>query len=806
MIAGGLAVTLALAGAVPVTAQPQIQASTLTKLAQNLTSPGADPANHGDVVNWVLSYGNGSTPGPATITDILQSGQTFVPGSLKVPPGWTPAWSINGTTFGDAEPPSGVVGVRAINANARPGGTNLTHFLLPPVQTTATPTGGDGFTPVIYRAPGGAVESWNMYHHLFPAAPKVVCVNLLTNQPCAGGPWPRPVNTTPGPLGAGGTGDIQSTLTPIYVVDPERPERFYYAAVTASSVGIACLDMAARANCGYVALDSIGGSPSSVNGLEGFVKVGGELYAVSTTGEVLCVNLASQTPCAGQPYAAIVPGNNNAPGGGGFYQGSLTVADGLVFASSSPPGGPAQLGCFNPATKTACTGWATAKPAGPAASATYAAFTSYTTGGAANGACVPAVVSGPPAVTCYTLAGAPLAAPTGFGSVPNGALTFNPETVTAPNGHLQSYFAFWGGSLAGGTGCYDWTAAAVCAGFPFPKTHPNVNGGATRDYGYAYDETTECLLALGDAGYLFSVDPATGGTPCIRSGASVTLAPGAFYCDGAAHSQTYTDAQLTNITLANVDLGASSATVTDPDGNVLATPAFAPDGTLDLSGISPAAEPSITVNARLVLLSTADFGGGNQPSLVVNFIGDAPQVCFRTTLSGDCTVSAVSNTGDVDDPGGKVTSNTVTLPIAPGQSCQPVVTVNKEICADTRASRCGPGGPGPWVKNSPAGLLGLLGTAYWRVTVTNAGPIDALNVRLNDAVAPSCVSAGGTFTLAPGTTRQVYCSSTLLLLPLTNTASATYSAVNMAPVTTAPSSAQACSLLCILLPPNDRPE
>ncbi|NUO56438.1 MAG: hypothetical protein HOV78_07220 [Hamadaea sp.] len=798
VLAAAVTAVLAITVPVPVAAQ-QLQPSGLTKSVQNVTSPGADPANHGDVVNWVLSYDNSSATGAATIADSLQSGQTFVPGSLVAPPGWSPRWSTDGTTFTTTEPASGVVAVRATNPAARPGGTNLTHFLLPPVQTVATPTGGDGFTPVIYRGPNGEVESWNMYHHLAAAAPKVVCVNLLTNQPCAGGPWPRPVNTAPGPLGTGSTGNIQSTLQPVYAVDPAHPERVYYPAVTAGSVGVACLDMAARANCGYTALQPTGGSPS-ITGLEGFVLVDGNLYGVSSSGQVLCADLATLTPCAGQPYAPIVGANSN----GGLYQGSLTVAGGLVFASSAVAGGPPQLGCFDPATATTCTGWSTAKAAGPAGSVTYAAFTSYDTGGAANGACVPAASGAPPVVTCFTLTGGTLTAPTGFGSVPAGALTFNPETITAPNGHLRSYFPFWGGSLAGATGCYDWTSAAVCAGLPFPKTHPTVNGGATRDYGYAYDETTECLLGLGDAGYLFSLDPDTGVSPCVRSGASVSLNPGAFYCDGAAHSQAYTDARLTDIDLTHVDLAASTASVTDPGGAVIATPAFAPDGTLDLSGISPVAHPSITVNARLVLLDTSDFGNAVKPSLVVTYAGDAPQVCFRTTVSTACAVTAVANTGTGSDPAGAFTSNTVTLPVAPGQDCRPNVTVEKEICADTRASRCGPGGTGPWVKNSPAGLLGLLGTAYWRITVTNTGALPATNVTITDAVAPSCVSAAGTFSLPAGGSKQVYCSSTLLVLPLTNTASATYSGANFPPTTSATSSATACSLLCILLPQNSR--
>ncbi|WP_211588907.1 DUF7617 domain-containing protein [Allorhizocola rhizosphaerae] len=802
MAAAGIALMLALTG--QATASPAALASTLAKSAQNLTSPGADPANHGDVINWVLSYDSDAPPGPATITDVIEgapASQEYVPGSLDVPPGWTPQWSTDGTTFVGSEPPTGTVAVRATNPTARPGGTNLTHFLLPPVQTLATPTGGDGFTAVIYRGPGGSVEAWNMYHHLGELQPKVVCTNLLDNQPCSGGPWPRPVNTTPGPLGSGSTGDIESTLVPQYVVDPARPERFYYPAMTVSSVGVACLDMAAQANCGYVPLQAIGGA---VTGLEGLVNVGGNMYAVSTNGQILCLTLATLTPCAGQPYAAVAPGSNN----GAYYWGSLTVANGLVFVSSSTGAGP-RLGCFDPATTAACAGWATARAA--AGTHTYSAFTSYNPAGTANGACIAAVSAGPPAVTCYAIDGSPLAAPAGFGNVANGANTFNPTVIVAPNGHLQSYFPFWGGSLLGATGCYDWTAAAICAGFPFPKTHPNVNNGLTRDYGYTYDETTQCLLGLGDSGFLFSVDPANGLSPCLRTGASVTMTPGAFYCDGQPHSVTYTTARLQNINLSNVDLGNSTARVTDPDGNVLATPTFAPDGTLDLSGISAVAEPTIIVTATLVLFNTNDFAGGNQPQLVVEFQGDAPQVCFQTRLGSECTVTSVSNTATGSDPGGDLRSNPVVLSIAPGAACQPRVTVNKEICASNDAEDCGPGGRGPWVKRSPPGLLGILGTAYWRITVSNAGPLDAVDVTVNDARAPSCEAVAGEFLLPSGATREFHCSSFLLVLPITNTASASYLPANSPPgtprSTSAPSSATACGLiLCLLSGPSGQEE
>ncbi|GAA3435131.1 hypothetical protein GCM10018954_047350 [Kutzneria kofuensis] len=313
----GIAFAAVAAGvSAPVTAAPAAT-SVLTKSAQDVTSPGANPVNHADTVNWVLSYANNGPDGPsaATITDPIAGAgttQTYVPGSLQVPPGWTPSWSTDGTNYQTTDPGAATVSVRATNPGARSGGTNLANILLAPVKPTATATGGDGYSPIIFRQPNGTVEAWNMYHHLVAAAPKLVCTDLTAGAPCAGGPWPRPVNTAPGPFGSGSTGDIASTLTPQYVQDPGRPGVVYYAAVTASSVGVGCLDLGARANCGYFPLVTTGSG--GAYGLAGLVATGGNLYGVGSNGQVLCLTIASQSPCPGQPYAAIVPANNNSPG------------------------------------------------------------------------------------------------------------------------------------------------------------------------------------------------------------------------------------------------------------------------------------------------------------------------------------------------------------------------------------------------------------------------------------------------------------------------------------------------------------
>ncbi|GAB3165875.1 hypothetical protein GCM10027258_89270 [Amycolatopsis stemonae] len=781
----------ATAVALPATAE----AATVSGLTKSVQGTGS-PTDHGATANWVIGYDDQATgTGAATITDAVGAGQAFQSGSLHAPPGWTPSWSTDGSTFTGTEPASGVTAVRATDPDAGPDATSVSGALTPPVQAVTTATGGDGFTPILHRTPSGALQAWNIYHHLGATSPKVVCTDLATGQRCPGGPWPKVLNTAPGPLGTLGAGDIASTMVEQYVHDPATPARVYYPAVTASSVGVGCLDLAAAANCGYWALSPTGGSPA-VNSIGGFVESGGNLYGTVSSGAVVCWTIASRSACGGQPYAPIVPAATQP-----YVYGALTVVAGKVFASTSSPGTAQQpsLGCFDPATATACAGWAAPRPTGPAGNYSYNDYTAFDPSGAPVGACA-TTTGGPDVTTCYALDGSALAAPPGPAALPAGVYAFPPEVVTDPVGHVRTYLPIWNGGYAGAALCHDWTTGAACAGLPGPITHPSVNGGATRDYGYTYDPPSGCLIGLGDAGVLFSMDPATGATPCVRSGGQVTLRPADFSCDGgSSHVQGYTAARLSGVDPANVDFAASRVTVVDQAGATVPTPGFAPDGSVDLTGVSVAGHPSITVTTTLLLHNGTGFSG----SLVVGYAGDAPQVCFRTTISADCAVASVADTATGTDSTGAFTSNTVTLPVAPGASCTPKVKVEKEICTSTSAAKCGPGGAGPWAKQTGVGLLGLLNaTAYWRITVTDLGPVGITSAQVVDTVEPSCRT--GPFSLAAGQSEQVYCSTYALLslFPITNQAKASYVPAN-APAGTPPShtgwsSATACSLLCVL--------
>jgi uncharacterized repeat protein (TIGR01451 family) len=268
----------------------------------------------------------------------------------------------------------------------------------------------------------------------------------------------------------------------------------------------------------------------------------------------------------------------------------------------------------------------------------------------------------------------------------------------------------------------------------------------------------------------------------------------------------------------NGPAGPSTATITDQlagagtfvPGSLRVPPGWTPGWSTDGTNFQGSDQGTATVAVRGTN-PNARPGGTTLDGQLLKPVqptvtpGDAPQVCFQTTVPAACTTTQVTNTATGTDVTGALSSNTVTLPVAPGSACQPNVTVNKEICASSHIHDCKAGGFGPWKKKATVGILGLLfANPHWRITITNSGPVDIVNARINDSVEPSCVAAAGTLTLAAGASKQVFCNTSILisLLPLINTASATFTPANSPPgtppTTTAPSSATACSLLCIL--------
>lgn len=667
----GLAVlALAAVMAVPTATPAAAQTSPLTKTGTVVGTGSTTTASPGDTIDWVVSSTN-PTAGPvnATITDPIQGAgtvQTYVPGSLQAPPGFAREWSTDGgAMWAGTDQGAATNVVRATNPSFQSPATASGALLPRPVQAIASPTGGDGYLPILYTTAAGVPQVWNIYHHLGPDTirPQVVCTDRLTGARCAGWTGARYLSTTPGPLGTGPANVITPTAVDV-VHDPSDPA-VIHATVSQTtaprSVGDLCINLETQATCGYTPLTTSAAALSGEPGIHATeaVLVGTEVYTHTPfAGQMLCFDTATDAPCPGQPYAAEV--------GNGYI---LTPAiDGRIYGGAVRSNGQLVVWCFDTATDAACAGWSPPKIVGgpglPFVGVNAPRLVTYDAAGDPTGVCVGwSYFNAPPygfAFGCFDLAGSPASTPPGLQLAQPAVYDdgrfemLEVLKVDAPDGHAVSYFPviqttqFFGSRRNGGTFCYDWTTSSPCAGFPDDDGidgyayHSNVNGGRTLDYGYAYD--SQCVFALGDAGWLFTLDPLTGASPCAKTGATIVLDTSAFYCDAKpGHVQSYDAVSLKNIDLSTVNFTTSSVTVRDGDGNVLGTFPFDPvTGEADISSI-PVTTTPIEATLDVVLVDDSSFTDTNHPRAVLSFVGDAPQMCFQTTVAADCTATSVSN-------------------------------------------------------------------------------------------------------------------------------------------------------------------
>jgi hypothetical protein len=407
-------------------------------------------------------------------------------------------------------------------------------------------TGIDGFKPILYNetGPQAGLKAWFIAHHGYvsPTAAKITCIDVATATVCpdknGSKPFPLPLNTNAVNLDTNNPGDIATTETPQFAMDPSLP-RVYYPAVTTTSkpgftsgsVGVGCVNLQTQANCAYTPLlgltNTVG--QSNVNGLTGFTVLGTQLYGTATNGKEVCYDMSNHQACAGQPYTTNSPPSADKAGLGptDYYGSTATVNNKIYIASNAPAGttttthAPA-ISCFDPGPFAPCTGWSTPKTfTDPNANWSLAVFPRYNNAVTQIGVCAVAgnKTAQAPILACYDFSGNSVAPPAGmaglFPTGGTGSVVFQPMFVGS-NGTFRIYFPFFsmGGANRGSTLCYNWTAQAPCSSFTNPATHPTVNGGNTHDYGYAYDSTTACLYGGGDRGYMFSLNPLTGATGC----------------------------------------------------------------------------------------------------------------------------------------------------------------------------------------------------------------------------------------------------------------------------------------------------
>ncbi|HEY3606322.1 MAG TPA: hypothetical protein VGL06_02430, partial [Pseudonocardiaceae bacterium] len=198
---------------------------------------------------------------------------------------------------------------------------------------------------------------------------------------------------------------------------------------------------------------------------------------------------------------------------------------------------------------------------------------------------------------------------------------------------------------------------------------------------------------------------------------------------------------------------AASATV--PSGSTAYWRITVTDtGSVPVTGVvlNDPAEPSCTLAATVV-----------RPAAAAQTV-----YCATPNVTSSMTNTVTASFVPPNSPPG---TPPVTTPPASATVTVTDLALAKEVCASTDSAACGQGGAGPWVK---AATIPSGGTARWRITVTNTGAADLSGITLNDATAPSCVAAAGSFGLAAGQSTAFYCESDNVTAPTTNTATASY--------------------------------
>ena len=529
--------------------------------------------------------GSASTSGPHGVT----------PGSVKTAKGWS----------------ANVGGDGAINYAAGQGallGDSYNQTFPRPLPPINQGTGGDGHVPILVGS-----KVFAIYHHTDPTS--ISCVDRATGQTCPG--YPKSLAFDDGSGDGFGTTDTNGPA----VVDGSRfwvhlENADNYA--QSASIGLFCWDTATDSTCGLTIVDrklvgQFGDDPSG----SAPVLAGGRMWFAADTGKLYCVDPASGATCG-----------SRSSGLGAFSQGE-TVFDSQTHGSRvymSYEGGP--VGCYEVAGGN-CAGWQTPKSFG----SKYNVVNWHDATGATIGVCVVASQDG----SCVRDS-----SPSTTTEIHNFVIRDNHYSVTQ---EAETGTRTLVGSLSSsGVACYDWAKMAPCTGGDYSTQqgdqgwlHQDRDGNFLPDaYGATFDGS--CVVAVGDDQQVFTADPA-GSAPCTSLGSGTdrtTIDLRDQRCDGGVGAATWRNVVLSDTDATEMD----SIVVTVRDaatGQVLKSGEVIKNKVLDLSGVSAAQHPRITIDA------TAKSKAGNKawddgipPRIRVNWNSDPQTTCLMTTGENAC--------------------------------------------------------------------------------------------------------------------------------------------------------------------------
>jgi hypothetical protein len=345
---------------------------------------------------------------------------------------------------------SGAIAPEAGAATATGGSVTYSATLnipAPPPSNFSGSAGGDGWAVAL-----SSNQVFNVFHH--QPTLQVACHEQSDASEC----WSAPKTVTDG------SGDnFATSIGPGLYLDQATGKLYVFVVRTSdSTAGVACIDITLPASatgaqlfCGFTPLSGVGDAPiSSTAGLSAPVQVGTDWYSFNevvgaptgTENKLLCFDLATDSACAGQPFAVNDSGDQFAPFTYSYPIGAVGTDVFLQVVGSTD-----KLACFDTTTNGSCAGsWPIT-----VTDAAGAPFPYLNSTGTGTGVCLP--ITGNP---CYGLDGASVATPPGMAAAIGDTIQYNGSAIVlgarvyVPNANTNQ------------VDCYDFSASAECANFP----------------------------------------------------------------------------------------------------------------------------------------------------------------------------------------------------------------------------------------------------------------------------------------------------------------------------------------------------
>lgn len=439
---------------------------------------------------------------------------------------------------------------------------------VPPASNFAGSGGGDGWAIAL-----SSTAVYNVFHH--NSVITVACHLQANAEACAG--YPKTVSEE-------GTQFLSQGQPGLYL-DQNTGKLYVFGTRSSDKTGgVVCIDTTSAASnpfCGFTALTGPGESPAtqsrSISGLSAPMQIGNHWYSFNfaapgagkgAENKLVCFDISTDAPCAGQPYAVTLPAgsietNGNEPTGETAAIGSKTIIPLRV-------GGGSYLACWDDTTKASCGGQFPVK-LGFAYTMSYGApFPLLTAAGVPTGFCLPTGTD-----QCYDLEGNSVATPPGMTEAIPATEEWNgPSVIIGPRAYLPN-----------GNGneidCYDYALGKGCAGFPKKLVNAYLNYTVNPD-----PQRPTCLWINSDSGsaQIQSFDAYTGaacGQGTIRVLASQFVVPQP-QCTPAS----YVSMQVLKPPRSSYASG--SIAFADGDGNPIGLPERPLDasGTANLEGLA----------------------------------------------------------------------------------------------------------------------------------------------------------------------------------------------------------------------------